>query len=80
MDIILGSPAVSTFRLEKIIQSLAKDGIRVRSINTHFVHLVDLKETLTDEENSVLKKILSYGPSKSDTESERPPILLITVG
>ncbi|MDY6419394.1 MAG: phosphoribosylformylglycinamidine synthase, partial [Succinivibrio dextrinosolvens] len=70
MDIILGSPAVSTFRLEKIIQSLVKDGIRVRSINTHFVHLVDLKETLTDEESSVLKKILSYGPSKSDTESE----------
>ena len=59
MDIIQGSPAVSTFRLEKIIKALSDEGIKVSSISTHFVHLVDTKEALTDKEQSVLQKILS---------------------
>ena len=50
MDIIQGSPAVSTFRLEKIIKALSDEGIKVSSISTHFVHLVDTKEALTDKE------------------------------
>ena len=70
MDIILGSPAVSSFRIEKIIESLAQDGIKVSSINTHFVHLVDTKEQLTAQEQSVLKKILSYGPSRAESENQ----------
>ena len=53
MDIILGSPAVSTFRIEKIINALGKEGIKVSSISTHFVHLVDTKEALTDKEKTV---------------------------
>ena len=70
MDIIQGSPAVSTFRLEKIIKALSDEGIKVSSISTHFVHLVDTKEALTDKEQSVLQKILSYGPSKADSKDE----------
>src|SRR5574344_3078107 len=70
MDIILGSPAVSNFRIEKITQSLAKEGIKVSSISTHFVHLVDTKEALTKEQMQVVKKILSYGPAKVETQSE----------
>ena len=70
MDIILGSPAVSTFRIEKIINALGKEGIKVSSISTHFVHLVDTKEALTDKEKTVLNKILSYGPSKDETENK----------
>ena len=68
MDIILGSPAVSTFRIEKIINALGKEGIKVSSISTHFVHLVDTKEALTDKEKTVLNKILSYGPSGRNRE------------
>lgn len=56
MDIILGSPAVSTFRIEKIINALGKEGIKVSSISTHFVHLVDTKEALTDKEKTVFKQ------------------------
>ena len=70
MDIILGSPAVSTFRIEKIINALGKEGIKVSSISTHFVHLVDTKEALTDKEKTVLNKILSYGPSKDEIENK----------
>ncbi|MEF2912807.1 MAG: phosphoribosylformylglycinamidine synthase, partial [Succinivibrio sp.] len=70
MDIILGSPAVSSFRLDKITQSLAKDGIKVSSISTHYVHLVDSKEPLNDNELEVLKKLLSYGPTKDVSEDK----------
>ena len=70
MDIIQGSPAVSTFRLEKIIKALSDEDIKVSSISTHFVHLVDTKEALTDKEQSVLQKILSYGPSKAESKDE----------
>lgn len=70
MDIILGSPAVSSFRLDKITQSLAKEGIKVSSISTHYVHLVDSKEPLNDNELEVLKKLLSYGPTKDISEDK----------
>lgn len=40
MDIILGSPAVSTFRIEKIINALGKEGIKVSSISTHLFILL----------------------------------------
>lgn len=70
MDIILGSPAVSSFRLDKITQSLAKEGIKVSSISTHYVHLVDSKEPLNDNELEVLKKLLSYGPTKDVSEDK----------
>ena len=65
MDIILGSPALSAFRIEKISQSLEKDGIKVKSINTHYVHLVDTKEPFTSE-NDYSK------PTDSDINIKEP--------
>ena len=50
MDIILGSSALSNFRLEKIKSALQNENISIASITTHYVHLMDLKSKLTDDE------------------------------
>ncbi|MBO6258334.1 MAG: phosphoribosylformylglycinamidine synthase [Succinivibrio sp.] len=70
MDILRGSPALSGFRLEKLTKSLLKAGIRVSEITSQYVHLVDVKEPLEDSEKEVLKRILSYGPAKKETENK----------
>jgi len=70
MDIILGSSALSNFRLEKIKSALQNENISIASITTHYVHLMDLKSKLTDDENKVLSKILSYGPTKVFARNE----------
>ena len=42
MLILRGSPALSQFRLQKLLQDLAAAGLPVHAISAEFVHLVDL--------------------------------------
>ena len=70
MNIMRGSSAVSDFRLEKLSQSISKAGISVKSINSTYIHLIDLNEELTEAEQNVLKQILSYGPVKAEKKEE----------
>ncbi len=63
MIIMRGSSAVSSFRIEKLLQAFESEGIKVKSICANFIHLVDVEADLTAEEQVVLEKILSYGPT-----------------
>jgi phosphoribosylformylglycinamidine synthase len=47
-----GSPALSTFRLEKQYASLKKVAPSIAHITTEFVHFVFSKETLTDTQQN----------------------------
>ncbi|MDI1320803.1 MAG: phosphoribosylformylglycinamidine synthase, partial [bacterium] len=60
-----GSPALPTFRLEKLRQDLATAGLAVRQVAAEFVHVVDLAAALTAAERSVLDQLLTYGPSRA---------------
>jgi len=60
-----GSPALSTFRLQKLLQDLTAAGLPVRAIGTEFVHVVETSADLTAAERDVLEKILTYGPSRA---------------
>ena len=62
MNIMRGSRALSDFRVKKLIASFEEAGIRVSSLSTHYVHLCDVSEELTEQELSVLAKLLTYGP------------------
>ena len=65
MLILRGSPALSTFRLQQLQRDLAAAGLPVPAISAEFVHVVDLKTALTAPEQSVLEKLLTYGPSRT---------------
>ena len=68
-----GSPALSPFRLQKLLDDLVAAGLPVRAVAAEFVHLAELAaagpglpaRTLTAAEHSVLEKLLTYGPRRT---------------
>ena len=65
MLILRGSPALSPFRLQKLLQDLIAAGLPARAISAEFVHVAELAGELTDDERHVLEKLLTYGPSRA---------------
>lgn len=70
MIIMRGSSAVSSFRIEKLLEAFASEGIKVKSICANFIHLADVDGDLTAEEKVVLEKILSYGPASESVNED----------
>lgn len=66
MLILPGSPALSTFRKEKLIEGAPAIG----ALSSHYVHFVDLHEALTDAEQQVLSRLLQYGPHVEEADEE----------
>ncbi|MEO7412834.1 MAG: phosphoribosylformylglycinamidine synthase, partial [Opitutaceae bacterium] len=69
MLILRGSPALSQFRLKKLLESI-NAGIPARAISAEFVHVVETGEELTSAERTVLEQLLTYGPSRASVEVE----------
>jgi phosphoribosylformylglycinamidine synthase len=66
MLVLHGAPALSEFRIKKLQQDLASAEIPTRGIATQFIHVVELVPgaELTATEQSVLEKLLTYGPHR----------------
>src|ERR1035437_4440992 len=75
MFVLHGAPALSEFRIKKLQQDLASAEIPTRGIATQFIHVVELVAgaELTATEQSVLEKLLTYGPRR---EKQTPTGLL----
>ncbi|MCW8924358.1 MAG: phosphoribosylformylglycinamidine synthase [Gammaproteobacteria bacterium] len=67
---IQGSPALSDFRLNKLLEELKSLVPAVSGLATHFVHFADVTEALSDEESSILGRLLQYGPKIEDIDCE----------
>ncbi len=65
MLILRGSPALSPFRLTKLLQDLTAAQLPARAISAEFVHLVETSDELTPSQRGVLEKLLTYGPSRA---------------
>jgi len=65
MLILCGSPALSQFRIQKLLKDLAGAGIPARALSAGFIHLVDSADELTPAERGILDKLLTYGPSRA---------------
>ena len=57
-----GAPALSTFRTEKLLQKLKIINADIVDVYAEYVHFVDLKSSLNDNEELQLQALLSYGP------------------
>jgi phosphoribosylformylglycinamidine synthase len=58
-----GSPALSEFRLTKLLSLLRSAVPRIHRIGAHFVHYVDAERGLGAREAGVLDELLRYGPA-----------------
>ena len=64
MLIIPGAPALSRFRLEKLLESVRAACPRIASLSAQFVHFVDVESSLTEAQTGVLARLLTYGPTR----------------
>ena len=59
---LLGAPALSQFRLEKLLSAVQSADSRVRAIRARWIHFVDSGQQLSAQELQLLAKLLTYGP------------------
>ena len=72
-----GAPALSQFRLERLLRALQGVDPRVRALASRLVHFVDTSRDLDEAELEVLGKLLTYGP-RPQLQEERGQRLLVT--
>ncbi len=60
-----GSPALSPFRLQKLLADLTAAGVPARAVAAEFVHVVETSADLTPAQHTVLAQLLTYGPSRA---------------
>ncbi|MEX1221050.1 MAG: phosphoribosylformylglycinamidine synthase [Idiomarina sp.] len=64
MEILRGAPALSDFRVVKLTERLQQSGVPVTSVYAEYMHFAELSEkALSDTDEAILKKLLTYGPA-----------------
>ncbi|MFV0576333.1 MAG: phosphoribosylformylglycinamidine synthase [Vibrio sp.] len=76
MRILRGSPALSEFRVNKLIELCRELNLPVSGIYAEFMHFADLTADLNEKELETLEKLLTYGPTIEDHEPQG--LLLLT--
>ncbi|NJD31505.1 MAG: phosphoribosylformylglycinamidine synthase [Gammaproteobacteria bacterium] len=76
MLILGGAPAVSDFRLSKLLASLRDRVGHVDRIDSRYVHFVDVERPLAADEQKVLESLLRYGPA-ARVDTPRGELLLV---
>ena len=74
---IHGAPALSAFRIAKLLSQLQALEPAVTGLETRFVHFIDLKRALTTAERDVVERLLTYGPRLSSSTVSGGETLLV---
>ncbi len=61
-----GAPALSAFRLQKLLASLVAKEASVAEVHAEFMHFVEIESTLSNDDMAVLERLLTYGPKLED--------------
>lgn len=77
MRILRGSPALSEFRVNKLLTACREQQLPVTGIYAEFMHFADLKAELNPQELEKLEKLLTYGPTIQEHEPQGL-LLLVT--
>jgi len=73
---LAGAPALSRFRLDKLLAALRERDARVRGVAARFWHFVELRAPLEPASRQVLEQLLRYGPTL-ETGEERGCLVLV---
>ncbi|MEI6894752.1 MAG: phosphoribosylformylglycinamidine synthase [Colwellia sp.] len=71
-----GAPALSDFRVKKLLAQCEELQLPVQDIYAEFAHFAQLNEKLSTDEESVLQQLLTYGPA---LEEHQPSGLFLLV-
>ncbi len=67
---IPGTSALSTFRLKKLLTELQAVDAAICALAAEFIHFVDCKQPLADEEILILNNLLHYGEVEAGPEKQ----------
>lgn len=65
-----GAPALSGFRIEKLLNSLQGMGLPITALSANYMHFAHISAELDTQENELLATLLTYGPKLEDTTPE----------
>jgi phosphoribosylformylglycinamidine synthase len=68
MKTLRGAPALSDFRVKKLLAQCAELQLPVTEIYAEFTHFAHISAELNDEEFQVLQQLLKYGPTIEEHE------------
>lgn len=68
MEILRGSPALSAFRIARLLVLFAEKQLPVTDIYAEYMHFAELSAPLSESEQGKLRSLLKYGPSLAEHE------------
>jgi len=77
MQYFRGSPALSAFRVEKLLSQLKSKIPTITTIQTEYVHFADVQGDLSEDQLNVLKQLLTYGPAFTEKQHKGELFLVI---
>lgn len=77
MEILRGSPALSAFRVNKLLTRFQDAHLPVSDIYAEYVHFADVSAPLSAEQQARLQRLLKYGPSLAE-HAPQGCLLLVT--
>ncbi|GAB3374460.1 phosphoribosylformylglycinamidine synthase [Spongiibacter taiwanensis] len=77
MLILPGAPALSDFRIAKLLGQLRQAIPDLEAVSARFVHLAQTRVALDSDEAEVLEKLLRYGPTGEADDFEGLPFFVI---
>ncbi len=78
MLILRGAPALSPFRLNKLLDQFKAAAIDISDLSAAYVHFIDTSESLSDKERQILEALLTYGPQEEAHEVENGRQVTVT--
>ena len=72
-----GCPALSDFRNHKLLQQLREQLPELVRLSTGYLHIAELEERLTENEQGILEQLLTYGPDRPAGEVNGIPLIVI---
>ena len=72
-----GSPALSEFRINALMQKFQQHQLPVQSVYAEYMHFVELEQALSTDQESKLKALLHYGPTLAEHEAKGECFIVI---
>ncbi|QLB18192.1 phosphoribosylformylglycinamidine synthase [Mannheimia granulomatis] len=68
MQTFRGSPALSNFRIQQLLQKFQQHQLPVHSVYAEFLHFIALNRPLAESETAKIQELLHYGPTLEEHE------------
>jgi len=72
-----GSPALSDFRINKLLEQLRATAPAVTQVYAEYIHFADLDRTPSSDDLTTLTRVLDYGPAAPESVPEGDLLLVV---